>query len=131
MKERVRFLGFREDIPALLHAVDFVAHTSVAPEPFGRVIVEGMLAGKPVVATRAGGACEIIEDGATGCLVAPGDGAALAAVLRMLMEQPGEASRLAKAGRIFAMQKFPVSAMMRGIERGVADALGNRVTCPI
>ena len=131
LEDRVRFMGFRENIAELLHAVDFVAHTSVSPEPFGRVIVEGMLAGKPVVASRAGGACEIIEDGVTGCLVPPGDSVALAAALRMLMEQPAEASRLGEAGRISAMQRFPVGAMLRGIERCVADALESRVACPI
>jgi glycosyltransferase involved in cell wall biosynthesis len=49
-----------------MKAVDIVVHTSIAPEPFGRVIVEGMLARKPVIATRAGGALEIIDEGVTG-----------------------------------------------------------------
>ena len=119
VKERVRFLGFREDIPALLHAVDFVAHTSVAPEPFGRVIVEGMLAGKPVVAARAGGACEIIKDGVTGCLVPPGEPIELASVLRRLIEEPELAARLGGAGREAATRQFSVEVMSRGIEREV------------
>ncbi len=62
-----------------MKAVDIVVHTSIAPEPFGRVIVEGMLARKPVIATRAGGALETIDEGVTGLLVAPGDVAALKA----------------------------------------------------
>ena len=124
--DRVRFLGFREDIPALLEAVDFVAHTSVAPEPFGRVIVEGMLAGKPVIATRAGGACEIIEDGITGRLVTPGDADALAKALRALIEQPNEAARLARAGRASAHERFSVKAMLLGIEQAVAEAMEGR-----
>ncbi len=124
VSERVRFLGFREDIPALLQAVDFVAHTSVAPEPFGRVIVEGMLAGKPVVATKAGGACEIIVDGVTGCLVSPGDPVELASALRRLIEEPKLAARLGGAGREFAMRQFSVEAMLRGIEREVELAIG-------
>ena len=120
LADRVRFLGFREDIPELLHAVDFVAHTSISPEPFGRVIVEGMLAGKPVIATRAGGACEIIEDGVSGCLVPPGDSAALAGALRGLMEHPGESLRLGMAGKVSAIQRFSVERMVRGIEHEVA-----------
>ena len=119
---RVRFLGFREDIPVLLQAMDFVAHTSVSPEPFGRVIVEGMLAGKPVVATRAGGACEIIEDGVTGCLVPPGDATELARALRNLIEQPSLAARLGLAAREFARRQFSVEAMMGGIEREIGLA---------
>ena len=124
VSERVRFLGFREDIPALLHAVDFVAHTSVAPEPFGRVIVEGMLAGKPVVATKAGGACEIIEDDVTGCLVPPGDSAELASALRRLIDEPGLATRLGCAGREVAARRFSVESMLRGVEREIELAIG-------
>lgn len=126
LEQRVQFLGFREDIPELLHAVDFVAHTSISPEPFGRVIVEGMLAGKPVIAARAGGACEIIEDGVTGRLIPPGDSAALAAALRALMDQPEDASRLGEAGRISATQRFSVERMLRGIERELNLATAGR-----
>ena len=124
--DRVRFLGFREDIPALLAAVDFVAHTSVAPEPFGRVIVEGMLAGKPVIATRAGGACEIIKDGITGRLVTPGDADELAKTLHEMIEQPDEAARLARAGGASARERFSVKAMLLGIGQAVAEATEGR-----
>ena len=123
VSERVRFMGFREDIPALLHAMDFVAHTSVSPEPFGRVIVEGMLAGKPVLATRAGGACEIIEDGVTGCLVPPGDAAELSRALRSLIEQPAMAERLGLAAREFAARQFSVDAMLDGLRREIRLAM--------
>jgi glycosyltransferase involved in cell wall biosynthesis len=82
---RVHRLGFRTDVPALMKACDIIAHTSVAPEPFGRVIVEGMLAERPVIATRAGGAVEIVEDGVTGCLVPPGNAAALADTLHQIL----------------------------------------------
>ena len=122
--KRVSFLGFREDIPMLLQAMDFIVHTSVSPEPFGRVIVEGMLAGKPVVASRAGGACEIIEDGVTGCLVPPGDPVELASALRRLIEEPELAARLGGAGREFATRQFSVEAMLRGIDRKVELAIG-------
>jgi glycosyltransferase involved in cell wall biosynthesis len=102
--------------------VDIVAHTSVAPEPFGRVIVEGMLAGKPVVATRAGGACEIIEDGITGRLVTPGNADVLAGVFRDLLEDQESAQRLAGAGYAAAVERFSVPAMLRGIEEEIAAA---------
>ena len=123
LSDRVRFLGFRDDIPELLNAVDFVVHTSISPEPFGRVIVEGMLAGKPVIATRAGGACEIIQDGETGCLVPPGDSVALAATLRRLVEHPDEAVRLGMAGKLSAIERFSVEKMVRGIQREVSAAM--------
>ena len=78
--------GFRHDVADLMNAVDVVVHTSVRPEPFGRVILEGMLLGKAVVATAAGGVPELIHDGETGFLVPPGDGARLAERLIPLLQ---------------------------------------------
>jgi glycosyltransferase involved in cell wall biosynthesis len=109
---RVRFLGFRTDVPQLMRLVQVVAHTSIAPEPFGRVIVEGMLARRPVVATQAGGVQEIVRDGETGILVPPGDATALAAAVRGLLEDPVRATRVAAAGRDHAERCFTVSAMV-------------------
>ncbi|WP_372624419.1 glycosyltransferase [Falsiroseomonas sp.] len=127
LEGRTHFLGFRQDIPCLLRLCDVLAHTSVAPEPFGRVIVEGMLAGRPVVATRAGGALEIIEDGETGRLTPPGDAAALAAALRSLLDDPNAARALAARGRSAAQQRFSLEAMLSGVERQVADVTAHAV----
>jgi len=120
--DRVHFLGFRTDVPQLMKAVDVVAHTSVAAEPFGRVIVEGMLANRPVVATRAGGALEIITDGADGLLVPPDDAPALVEALRLLLDDPIRADRLAEQGRSEARSRFSIETAARRIEalsRGV------------
>jgi len=116
---RVHFLGFRDDVPALMRGCDVVAHTSVAPEPFGRVIVEGMLAGCPVVAARAGGAREIVDHRQTGLLVPPGDAAALARALRRLLECPREAQALARRGRGMAKKRFSVEHMRAAVHRHV------------
>ncbi len=97
--ERVDFTGFVEDVPAVLESLDVLVHTSVTPEPFGQVIVEGMAAGVPVVAAGAGGPREIIEDGRTGLLYEPGDSTALAEVLRSLAADATLRERLAAAGR--------------------------------
>lgn len=123
LEDRVRLLGFRRDVPALMKGVDFVAHTSTAAEPFGRVIVEGMVAGKPVVATRAGGAMELIRDGETGLLVPPGDAAALADALRQLLADPARAARLAERGEAEARETFGVHDYVRNIERAIGTAL--------
>jgi glycosyltransferase involved in cell wall biosynthesis len=87
--ERVHLVGFRQDIPDVMNAWDAVVHASIRPEPFGRVILEGMLLGKPVIATDAGGVPELIEDGRTGFLVAPGDAQALADRLRQVLSADG------------------------------------------
>lgn len=116
LSDRVHFLGFRDDIPRLMKAVDVVAHTSVAAEPFGRVIVEGLLAVRPVVATRAGGAVEIITDEVHGLLTPPGDVSALAQSLRSLLDDPARAARLARTGAAMARSRFSIAASAQSIE---------------
>lgn len=123
MVDRVHFLGFREDVPQLMQAVDAVAHTSTAPEPFGRVIVEGMMAGKPVVATRAGGALELVEDEMTGLLVTPRDSHSLAGALQRLFARPTFAAGLARAGRGAARERFSREKMLEEIERHVRQVV--------
>lgn len=116
LEDRVHFLGFRDDIPQLMHAVDVVAHTSSQPEPFGRVIVEGMLAGRPVVATRAGGAIELIEDGHTGILVQPGSADDLA---RGIQEALRHKAVLSEAGRQHALATFTVDHVLARVRHEI------------
>jgi glycosyltransferase involved in cell wall biosynthesis len=120
---RVHFLGFRSDIPALLQACDVVVHTSVAPEPFGRVIVEAMLSERPVVAAGGGGADEIIRHGETGILVVPDDPRALARAIRFLLRQPGEARRIAAAGRRSAAERFTPERMLAAVRAAVEEVV--------
>jgi len=116
LEERVHFLGFRDDIPELMNLTDIVLHTSTAPEPFGRVIVEGMLAGKPVIASNAGGAREIIDDGVTGLLVPPDSPSCLAEALSTLLSSPTLTNRLARAGQQMAQTQFSRSAMLDAMQ---------------
>lgn len=82
--DRVTFLGFVDDVPGELARLDVLVHASTVPEPWGQVVLEGMAAGLPVVASGAGGPAELVTDGVDGLLVAPGDPAALRAALREL-----------------------------------------------
>ncbi|GIV61817.1 MAG: glycosyl transferase [Rhodothermaceae bacterium] len=118
---RVHFLGFRDDVPALLHLVDVVVHTSVAPEPFGRVVVEGMMAGRPVVATRAGGVPELVEEGRTGRLVPPGDVGALVEVLEELFAAPEAARAMGERAASVARTRFSKENMLAAIERVIGE----------
>lgn len=93
LNDRVQFLGFRSDVPALMQACDVVAHTSTSAEPFGRVIVEAMLSRRPVIATAAGGAVELIHDRQTGWLVEPSDVEALTKAI-LEIQQLGASSDL-------------------------------------
>jgi len=96
---RVEFRGFRSDIPAELARLDIVVHASVIPEPFGQVVTEAMAAGRPVVATDAGGPSLIITHGVDGLLSPPGDATALALALSRLARDAVLRVRLAAAAR--------------------------------
>jgi glycosyltransferase involved in cell wall biosynthesis len=116
LERRVHFLGFRSDIPALMTAVDVVVHCSVSPEPFGRVIVEAMLAGRPVVATVGGGTMEIIEDGVTGLLVPPGDGKALATAVERVLAPNALRGAIVSGARCEALARFSIEGMLAAID---------------
>jgi glycosyltransferase involved in cell wall biosynthesis len=122
VQDRVHFVGFQENIPLWMRMVDVVAHTSTAPEPFGRVIVEGMLAKRPVVAAAAGGAQEIIQNG-NGTSVPPGDVNSLANILHRLLASPDDAERLARVGHRTARRRFSTARMIRGIRSAVESVL--------
>ena len=119
---RVRFLGFRPDVPELMAAMDVVAHTSIVAEPFGRVVVEAMMCGRPVVATRGGGVTEIIRDGETGLLVPPGNASALAAAISRILSQPALAERLARKGRKDVSQRFSLEETCRSVSALLTEA---------
>ncbi|HDR8952642.1 glycosyltransferase family 4 protein [Burkholderia vietnamiensis] len=121
MGDRVHFLGFQRDVAACMKAVDMVAHTSITPEPFGRVIVEGMLARRPVVAARAGGVVEIIEDGENGLLCEPGNAAALADALGRLKHDGALRERLVAGGRATAVRRFGTETYVERVEKILAD----------
>jgi glycosyltransferase involved in cell wall biosynthesis len=117
---RVKFLGLRDDVPALLRAADIVVHSSILPEPFGRVVVEGMLAGKPVIAADAGGVPEIIINDRTGYLVTPDDPQSLAAAIGRVIDSPAEAAAVSSAGAQHARRAFSRDAMIEGVRNALA-----------
>ena len=112
---RVHMLGARDDVPRLLAACDVVVHASVLAEPFGRVLVEAMLAGRPVIATRAGGVPEVVTDGETGVLVEPGDARALTDALDALHRDPPRVAHFARQGAAHARRHFSRDAMLAGV----------------
>lgn len=113
--KKVVFTGFMQRPERAFAAADVVAHTSVLPEPFGRVVIEAMMAGRPVVAAKAGALPEIVIDGKTGLLTQPGDSNALANVLVQLSSANLRA-QLGEAGRQRALQLFTLERMTRSME---------------
>jgi glycosyltransferase involved in cell wall biosynthesis len=118
--DRVRWLGFRDDVPALMRMVDLVLHTSTSAEPFGRVIVEGMLARRPVLATNMGASVELLGEGHWG-LVPPNDPIALAQAIDRIFATPSPVlvQRLAEDHRR-AARLFSIDGMLAGIDRELA-----------
>lgn len=119
--DRVHFLGWRADAPAIFAALDVL----LAPsrwEGFGLVFLEAMALGVPVISTRVSAIPEVIADGETGWLVPPDDPAAIAGALRAALADPDERCRRGEAGRARLESQFTVDAMVErtlAVYRGV------------
>jgi len=124
LENRVKFLGFRSDVPQLMAICDLVAHTSIAPEPFGRVIVEAMLSGTPIVAAQSGGAIELIEPGINGFLVPPDQPQQLAEVINTCHNQPESTIAIAQSAYEMASRRFHQT----NIDRQIAHLLSRTFT---
>jgi glycosyltransferase involved in cell wall biosynthesis len=103
--DRVRFLGAREDVPAILSALDALLVPSWE-EPFGRAVVEGMAMGVPVLATSAGGPAELIADGRDGLLLPPRSPERWAHALEGLLTDSAARSRMGARARARAVRSF-------------------------
>jgi glycosyltransferase involved in cell wall biosynthesis len=116
LEDKVVFTGYRSDIAPLIAALDIVVLSSSAPEPFGLVVIEGMAAGKPVVATAAGGPLDIIEDGVNGLLVPCQDAPAMAQAILWILSHPDEAAKIAGAGRRYVAEKCTLEHYVAAIQ---------------
>ena len=114
--ERVVFAGYRTDVPQLLAGCDVFCLPSRA-EGMPLVVLEAMAQGKPVVASAVGGTPELVVDGETGLLVAPGDVRALTNAIGRLLGDPGLARRLGEAGLERVRTSFSATAATREILR--------------
>jgi glycosyltransferase involved in cell wall biosynthesis len=112
LMDRVRFLGFIEDVAGLLSALDVCVVPAVQPEGLGRTAIEAAACGCPVVATPLGGLREVVEADVTGLLVPPGDAKALARALLRVLDTPDLGRMLGAAARRRAEERFSRSAML-------------------
>ncbi|WP_421658227.1 glycosyltransferase family 4 protein [Leptothermofonsia sp. ETS-13] len=125
LTDRVIFTGLRKDVPQIMAASDIVVHSSSEPEPFGRVIVEAMVAGRPVVATAAGGVLDIIEDNVTGLLVPLKDAERMAKAIYQLLCQPERARQMGQDARQRAKERFSVEQHCMVIQQVYQRFLGH------
>jgi glycosyltransferase involved in cell wall biosynthesis len=123
--DRVKFLGFQSQVPDLMSACDLITHTSTAPEPFGRVIVEAMLSGIPVIAAGAGGALELIEQDHTGQLTPPGDVQALAAAIKQSYYNRDRTQTQTQTAQIQASNRFNQAQIQTQITKLLNQCLVN------
>lgn len=126
LEKRVKFLGFRDDVLDLMQRADIVAHTSRAPEPFGRVVVEGMLSARPVIASRGGGAMEIVNDGVTGLLSDMGDAEDLARCIRALVDDAAFAKQLATAAALEARERYSIEHCVEQTNAVIEDVVAKK-----
>jgi glycosyltransferase involved in cell wall biosynthesis len=122
--DRVRLVGFREDVETVLAAADAVAMPSVHPDALPNAVLEAAAAGLPVVATDLGGHPEIVRDGATGRLVPAGDSRALAKALRELADNPAHARALGEAAAADARDRFGRARLLEEIQECYDRVLG-------
>jgi glycosyltransferase involved in cell wall biosynthesis len=118
ISDRVKFLGQRADVEALMRAADVYCQPNITPEPFGQAFVEALAAGLPVVTTNMGGGREVVN-AVCGVLVAP-DVPSVAAALAELIERKDKRAALAKAAPTRARELCDPEVRMRDFETMVA-----------
>ena len=111
----VTFAGTRNDVARLLHAIDIFVLPSLN-EALPIVVLEAISAGLPVIATRVGGVPEVVEDGRTGVLVAPGSEDAIYWALRNLISDRKHRAQIARAGQAHVRANFSIEHMVERIE---------------
>jgi glycosyltransferase involved in cell wall biosynthesis len=118
LSERVRLLGPQPQ--SELARLMSNASVLVLPSKFeglGRVIIEAMATGTPVIGSRVGGIPELVQDGVRGFLVPPGDENALAEKLRWILSNPDKSSAMGKSGRAFVAQLFSTENYVKGYKQ--------------
>lgn len=119
----IEWTGFRDDVEQIIETLDIVVHASTISEPFGQVIVQGMAAGKPVVATRGGGVREIVEHGVNGLLVEKNDSQAMSDAISQLLSDPEKARCLGLEAQRSIMRKFTIERTARAAEAMFREVL--------
>lgn len=115
VEDNVLFLGFREDVCALLQAIDIFVLPSIS-EGLPLSILEAMAARRPVLATNVGGIPEAITDGETGLLVPPRDSQVLAEKILLLLENADLSRRLVESAEHSVISSFSAENMVRRYE---------------
>lgn len=120
--QAVRFLGYRQDVAALMSMSDVIVMPSLR-EGLPYVLLEALALARPVVGTRVGGIPEVIKHGETGFLVPPKDSERLTEAIIWVLRNPEEAASLGERGRELVSREFNVETMVRKIAAVYAEVL--------
>lgn len=117
IEDKIIFTGFRQDIPALMEAMDILVVPSTRPEPFGLVVLEAMAMNKPVIATNHGGAAEIIENQDLGFLVPSHQPGAIAEKIEFLLTHHQLRSLIGERARQHVEKNFTIKAYVENVQK--------------
>lgn len=113
---RLTLMDHFPDPSDIMRSLDVLVHTCDI-EPFGRIAIEAMASGTPVVGPRTGGISETVIDSETGLLAEPGSPQSFADATAKLLDTPDLRQKLGDAGRLRARQKYPVNLYAQGLSR--------------
>jgi glycosyltransferase involved in cell wall biosynthesis len=117
LEDHVVVTGYRPNVADYVNALEILIHASIEPEPFGRVLLEGMALRKPLVASRGGAVPEIVVDGSTGLLFTPGDHEELARAVGLLLSDPDRIGSMGEAGYQRRIDHFSIDRNVEMTQR--------------
>ncbi len=115
LEARCVFTGYRWDIPGIMSDLDILLHTPQEPEPFGRVLIESMAAGTPVVAFNMGATKEILHDNMA-MLVPPFDRDKIVKNISKLLENDKLYQEIARSAQEYVKEKFDFPRLLESVE---------------
>ena len=126
IEDKIHFVGEHTDMPTAVNSLDVVVHSSVQPEPFGLVIIEGMACAKPVVAVGEGGVTDIVTHQKDGLLVPPDSPGMMAEAIIAILADPDDAIRMGECARQVVESRFSLQHQIDKIQAVYADVLQAR-----
>jgi len=123
LRDRVKFLGFRDNMPNIFSQLDILVQPNRGPEGLGRSVLEAMACGVPVIAVDKGGPAELIQDGQSGLLFPPLDAVRLAAHMLLLGSSGSLREMMGQRGLEWIQQKLVSKELAMKFDRILAGAM--------
>jgi glycosyltransferase involved in cell wall biosynthesis len=127
LADKVVITGYRANVADYVANLEFLLHASIEPEPFGRVLLEGMALRKAIVGSRGGAVPEIVDDGRTGLLHEPGDVMSLTACITKLLAAPSMSRELGEAGYQRLVAQFSIDSNVLATQKLYDQILSSRL----